>query len=72
LATLQEARCHALKMIAEVLGKSPECYWEHEVYQITVTDETWMTLFTVEINSNDSPFLCAAEAGRIGEPPFAI
>ena len=55
LASLAMARCHAVKMIADVLCESPEMYWEHECYRVTVTDETGLTLFTVEMNSTDSP-----------------
>ena len=38
LATLLDARCYAVKMIAEVLRTSPERYWEAEVYRVTVTE----------------------------------
>jgi hypothetical protein len=51
--------------MADVLCDSPEAYWEHENFQVTVTDETWMTLFTVEMNSNDSPFLRGSEASEL-------
>jgi hypothetical protein len=30
LESLPMARCHAVKMIADVLCASPESYWEHE------------------------------------------
>jgi hypothetical protein len=62
LASLPMARCHAVKLMADVLCGSPEAYWEHENFQVVVTDETWMTLFTVEMNSTDSPFLRGSQA----------
>jgi hypothetical protein len=66
LKSLPMARCHAVKMIAEVLCGSPEMYWEHECYRVTVADETGLTLFTVEMSSTDSaairPILATAHA----------
>ncbi len=54
LATLQDARCYAVKMMAEVLCTSPERYWEAEVYRVTAADDRGLTLFTVEIVSTDA------------------
>ena len=55
LATLHDARCHAVRMMAEVLCNAPERYWEHEEYKVTVEDISGLLLFTVEISSTDSP-----------------
>jgi hypothetical protein len=60
LASLEDARCYAVKMMAEVLCTSPERYWEAEIYRVTATDESGLTLFTVEIVSTDA----AAVSGR--------
>jgi hypothetical protein len=60
LASLPMARCRAVTMIAEVLCGSPESYWEHECYRVTVADETGLTLFSVEMNSTDSPAMIGA------------
>ena len=57
LASLHDARCHAVQMIAEMLCNSPERYWEHEEYRVTVSDQTGLTLFTVEMVSTDSAAL---------------
>jgi hypothetical protein len=54
LTSMPMARCHAVKMIADVLCGSPESYWEHECYRVTVTDATGLMLFTVEMVSTDS------------------
>lgn len=54
LPTLHDARCHAVKMMAEVLCTAPERYWESEYYRVTVTDSTGLTLFMVEIVSTDA------------------
>lgn len=54
LASLPRARCHAVKIIADVLCASPEMYWEHECYRITVADTSGLTLFSVEMHSTDS------------------
>jgi hypothetical protein len=60
LPSLQEARCYAVRMMAEVLCTSPERYWETECYRVTATDDSGLTLFTVEIVSTDA----AAVSGR--------
>ena len=60
LDTLHDARCYAIKMMAEVLCTSPERYWETECYRITAADDRGLTLFTVEIVSTDA----AAIGGR--------
>ena len=60
LATLHDARCYAVKMMAEVLCTSPERYWESDVYRVTVADDQGLTLFQVEIVSTDA----AAIGGR--------
>lgn len=54
LDSLEDARCYAVKMIAEVLCTSPERYWEAETYRVTAADERGLTLFTVEIVSTDA------------------
>ena len=54
LDSLDEARCYAVRMIAEVLCTSPERYWETETYRVTAADERGLTLFTVEIVSTDA------------------
>ncbi|UUR07200.1 DUF6894 family protein [Sphingomonas glaciei] len=57
LDSLQEARCYAVRMIAEVLCTSPERYWDSDCYRITVADDTGLTLFMVEMNSIDAAAL---------------
>lgn len=57
LATLHDARCYAVQMIAEVLCNEPERYWKHEEYRVTVSDENGLTLFIVEMVSTDAASL---------------
>lgn len=54
LASLHDARCYAVQMIAEVLCNAPERYWQHEEYRVTVSDESGLTLFIVEMVSTDA------------------
>lgn len=65
LASLPMARCHAVRMIAEVLRDSPEMYWEHHCYRVTVTDDVGLTLFTVEMNSTDSAAIRPTTAAEV-------
>ena len=48
---LDGARCHAVKMIADVLCHAPHEFWGAETYRVTVTDEAHLILFTVEMIS---------------------
>lgn len=52
---IDAAKCHAVKMIADVLCETPHKYWETEVYRVTVSNETRLVLFTVEMVSMDAP-----------------
>jgi hypothetical protein len=54
LDSLDAARCHAVQLIADVLCKTPGEYWKAETYRVTVTDETRLILFTVEMVSVDA------------------
>jgi hypothetical protein len=54
LDSLDAARCHAVKLIADVLCGSPGEYWKAEIYRVTVTDESRLILFTVEMVSVDA------------------
>jgi hypothetical protein len=54
LADLDVARCHAVKLIADALCQSPGEYWKAELYRVTVTDESRLILFTVEMISIDA------------------
>jgi hypothetical protein len=54
LDDLDAARCHAVKLIADVLCHSPGEYWKSEIYRVTVTDENRLILFTVEMVSIDA------------------
>jgi hypothetical protein len=45
------AKCHAVKMIAEVLCETPQSFWDSDTYRVTVTDGTALVLFTVEMIS---------------------
>ena len=51
LDNVEAARCHAVKMIADVLCESPAEFWKAEIYRVTVTDERRLILFTVEMVS---------------------
>jgi hypothetical protein len=62
LGNLETARCHAVKMIAEALCEAPNTYWEAEVYRVTVTDETRLILFTVEMVSTDAAAVAKGRA----------
>jgi hypothetical protein len=59
LDDLEAAKCHAVKLIADVLCDRPGEYWKAEVYRVTATDENRLILFTVEMMSVDAPAIRA-------------
>lgn len=62
LGDLDAARCHAVKLIADVLCESPGEYWKAEIYRVTVTDETRLILFTVEMMSVEAAVIAKPKA----------
>jgi hypothetical protein len=57
LASLQEAKCHAVKMIADVLCEHPNKFWHAETYRVTVSDSAGLVLLSVEMISLLAPVL---------------
>jgi len=55
LGSLEEAKYRAVTLIAESLCERPNGFWEAEAYQITVTDDWGLTLFTVCMTSDIAP-----------------
>lgn len=51
----QSAKCAAIRMVADTLCKHPEAFWDDDPHQVTVSDETMMTLFVVDIMTVTSP-----------------
>ena len=57
LAGLHSAKCHAVKMIADDLCKTPEKFWVNEAYNVSVTNDRGLALFSVEMLSVAAPVL---------------
>lgn len=56
-ATLQEAKCHAVKLIADTLCEDPHKFWESESYRVTIADDAGLYLLLVEMISYPAPAL---------------
>jgi hypothetical protein len=63
-ASIDAAKCHAVKLIADVLCKTPEDYWIAELYRVTVSDVKHLILFTVEMMSVDSAAIISRSAAK--------
>ena len=57
LDSLHEAKCHAVKMIADVLCKEPEKLWEADVYSVEASNADGLMLFNVEMYATLAPVL---------------
>ena len=61
LPDLEAAKCHAIQVIAEELCANPKGYWEADSYQVTVTDEAGLTLFSVAMMSIMAPAMASRQ-----------
>jgi hypothetical protein len=61
LGGLHEAKCHAVKMIADVLCQTPEKFWETETYRVTVSDARGLLLLDVEMIATLAPALLSGK-----------
>lgn len=50
-----DAKRHAVQVIAESLWKSPDKFWNAKAYRVTVTDDHNLSLFTIEMIATFSP-----------------
>lgn len=57
LQSLHSAKCHAVKMIAELLCEDPAGFWDADAYKVTVSDSNGLLLLSVEIISMLAPVL---------------
>ena len=47
LASVQEARLHAVKFVGEFLSEWPEAVWKGETFRVEVTNSANRTVFTI-------------------------
>jgi uncharacterized protein DUF6894 len=64
LASAHDAKCHAVKMIADLLCKTPEKFWETETFRVTVSDAEGLLLLNVEMIATLAPALYPAKPKR--------
>ena len=57
LESLHAAKCHAVKMIADDLCKSPDKFWETELYRVTVANAEGLMLLSVDVSCQRAPAL---------------
>ncbi len=60
LADLQAARLEAVRFTAELMREAPEALWREECLLMTVTDDSGLTLFTVNVLLTAAPGTRAA------------
>lgn len=57
LPDTRAARMHAVRHIGELLKERPGEFWQDSHLSLTVTDESGLTLFTIEVEARNSPAL---------------
>jgi hypothetical protein len=57
LDDLHAAKCHAVKLIADVLCKEPEQFWKSDIYRVSIADERGLLLLSVEMIAQTAPAL---------------
>ncbi|CAN5332456.1 hypothetical protein BH11PSE2_BH11PSE2_13550 [soil metagenome] len=55
LEDLAAAKCEAVKMIGKDLCEHPQAFWDADTYQVTVSDEGGLNLFSVVMMSVTAP-----------------
>lgn len=54
-ATLNDAKCHAVVYAGELLCNAKEHFWETADFELTVTDEKGLILFSMRIVGTEAP-----------------
>lgn len=55
LADLATAKCEAVKVAGHIVCESAGDFWDKHEWQMTVTDETGLSLFTLHVFGTESP-----------------
>ena len=59
LADIEAARIEAMCFTGQMLRDDPRSFWQHPEWQLTVTDETGLSLFSIHVLAVDAPVLQA-------------
>ena len=54
-ASIYEAKCQAVRYAGEVLCDAAEHFWDSADFELTVTDEKGLILFTMRIVGTEAP-----------------
>lgn len=57
LADIDAARAAAIQVLTDRLSGSPQTFWDTESFRVTVTDDTGLTLFTLQLSATLAPVL---------------
>ena len=57
LDELHAAKCHAVKLIADVLCEEPELFWKSDTYRVSIADDRGLLLLSVEMIAQSAPAL---------------
>jgi len=55
LPSMSAAKCHALRYASMVVCDEPQKFWESGGFQMTVSDETGLTLFALVMSGIEAP-----------------
>jgi hypothetical protein len=57
LPSIHAARIEAIRLTGEILRDNPQEFWDRPAWQMFVTDEAGLTLFSVQVLATDAPAL---------------
>ena len=66
--TLDAAKLHAVKRIADILSHEPESFWDSDVFRMTVAQADGLVLFTLDIFAQLAPAAGPFDVRRAVKP----
>lgn len=62
LPSLEVAKCEAIKLAGRIICENAERFWAEEEWVMTVTDETGLSLFQLQIIATEAPVIRALDS----------
>ena len=62
LPSLAAAKCEAMKIAAKIICEDVSDFWDRAEWCLTVTDQTGLTMFQLQVIGTESPAIMAHSA----------
>lgn len=63
LPDLRAARIEAAKSVGQIVHDKPDEFWDDGSFKMTVTDESGLVLFMLDLSATDAPALASSRQG---------